>query len=57
MYVVLDVDFAVFSLNDVEERAIQALDYIMFKEDIQVFRDRSPTIIRPRELSGDDSTI
>ena len=39
MYVVLDVIFAVFSLNDVEERAIQALDYVVFKEDIEVLRD------------------
>jgi len=39
LYVVLDVNFAVFSLNNIEERAIQTLDYIMFKEDIKVFRD------------------
>ena len=38
LYVVLD---AVFSLNDVEERAIQALDFVVFKEDIEVLRDFS----------------
>ena len=41
LYVVLDVIFAVFSLNDVEERAIQALDYVVFKENIEVLRDFS----------------
>jgi len=39
LYVVLDVNFAVFVLNDIEERAIQTLDHIMFKEDVKVFRD------------------
>jgi hypothetical protein len=39
LYVVPDVVFAVFGLNNIEERAIQTLDYIMFKEDIKVFRD------------------
>jgi len=31
---VLDVNFAAFGLNNIEERAIQKLNYIMFKEDI-----------------------
>ena len=39
MYVVLDVNFAVVGLNNIEERAVQTFDYIMFEEDIKVFRD------------------